>query len=91
MPHLDGYALVGQLRQLIGPDDYLPIVVLTADVAPQVKRQALTVGATDFLTKPVDALEVRLRVRNLLKTRWAHLKIREQNAMLEEKVRTRTG
>jgi CheY-like chemotaxis protein len=43
MPHLDGYALVGQLRRLIGPDDYLPIVVLTADVTPQVKRQALVV------------------------------------------------
>src|ERR1700720_2702006 len=45
MPHLDGYALIGQLRQLIGPDDYLPIVVLTADVRPQVKRQALTIRA----------------------------------------------
>ncbi len=90
MPHLDGYALVGQLRLLIGPDDYLPIVVLTADVRPQVKRQALTIGATDFLTKPIDALEVTLRVGNLLQTRWSHLKIREQNAVLEEKVRTRT-
>ena len=90
MPHLDGYALVGQLRQLIGPDDYLPIVVLTADVAPQVKRQALTIGATDFLTKPIDAIEVTLRVGNLLKTRWSHLKIREQNTVLEDTVRLRT-
>src|ERR1700693_5983959 len=90
MPHLDGYALVGQLRQLIGPDDYLPIVVLTADGTPQAKRQALTVGATDFLTKPIDALEVTLRVGNLLKARWAHLKIREQNAALEETVHRRT-
>jgi len=90
MPHLDGYALVGQLRQLIGPDDYLPIVVLTADVTPQVKRQALSIGATDFLTKPIDAIEVTLRVGNLLKTRWSHLKIREQNTVLEDTVRMRT-
>jgi signal transduction histidine kinase/BarA-like signal transduction histidine kinase len=90
MPHLDGCALVGQLRQLIGPVDYLPIVVLTADVTPQAKRQALTIGATDFLTKPIDALEVTLRVGNLLKTRWSHLKILEQNTMLEETVRRRT-
>ena len=90
MPHLDGYAVVGQLRQLIGHDDYLPIIVLTADVTPQAKRQALTIGATDFLTKPIDAFEVTLRVRNLLKTRWSHLKIREQNASLEETVRART-
>jgi signal transduction histidine kinase len=90
MPHLDGYALVGRLRQLIGPDDYLPIVVLTADVTPQVKHQALTIGATDFLTKPIDALEVTLRAANLLKARCLYLKIREQNAMLEETVRART-
>jgi signal transduction histidine kinase/BarA-like signal transduction histidine kinase len=90
MPHLNGCALVGQLRQLIGPDDYLPIVVLTADVTPQAKRQALTIGATDFLTKPIDALEVTLRVGNLLKSRWSHLKILEQNAGLEETVRRRT-
>ena len=90
MPHLNGYAVVAQLRQLIGPDDYLPIVVLTADGTPQAKRQALTVGATDFLTKPIDALEVTLRVGHLLQARWSHLKIREQNAALEETVRRRT-
>jgi CheY-like chemotaxis protein len=90
MPHLDGYALVAQLRELIPPGDYLPIVVLTADATPQAKRQALTIGATDFLTKPIDALEVNLRVGNLLTTRWSHLKMREQNAVLEETVRIRT-
>ncbi|MBV8375546.1 MAG: response regulator [Verrucomicrobia bacterium] len=90
MPHLDGGGVLGLLRQLIGQDDYLPIVVLTADVTPQTKRLALSMGATDFLTKPIDALEVTLRVGNLLKTRWSHVKILEQNAMLEEMVRKRT-
>ena len=90
MPHLDGYSLIAQLRQLIRPGDYLPIVVLTADVTPRAKRQALTIGAMDFLTKPIDALEVTLRVGNLLTTRWSHLKILEQNAGLEETVRART-
>jgi signal transduction histidine kinase len=90
MPHLDGFAVVGQLRQIIGPDDYLPIVVLTADATAEAKRQALTIGATDFLTKPIDALEVTLRVGNQLKARWSHLKIREQNAALEETVCRRT-
>jgi signal transduction histidine kinase len=91
MPHLDGSAVIGQLRQLIDSDDYLPIVVLTADTTPQAKRQALSDGATDFLTKPIDALEVTLRVRNLLKARWSHLKILEQNSMLEETVSRRTS
>jgi signal transduction histidine kinase len=90
MPHLDGYAVVGQLSQLIGPDEFLPIVVLTADVTPQARRRALSIGATDFLIKPIDAVEVTLRVGNLLKARLAHLKVREQNAVLEETVHRRT-
>ncbi len=64
--------------------------MLTADATPQAKQHALTIGATDFLTKPIDALEVTLRVGNLLKSRWSHLKILEQNTMLEETVRRRT-
>jgi signal transduction histidine kinase len=90
MPHLDGYAVVGQLSQLIGPDEFLPIVVLTADVTPQAMRRALTIGATDFLIKPIDAVEVTLRVGNLLKARRAHLhlqqtlvELRQGNAEME--------
>ncbi len=47
-------------------------------------------GVTDFLLKPIDALEVTLRVGNLLTTRWSQLKILQQNAVLEETVRMRT-
>ena len=43
----------------------MPVLVLTADIAPDTKRQALSLGARDFLTKPIDVPEVLLRVRNL--------------------------
>jgi signal transduction histidine kinase len=90
MPHLNGLVVVEQLRGLISSVDYLPIVVLTADVTQETKRRALAAGATDFLTKPFDVVEVLLRIGNLLQARLAHLKIREQNAALEENVRLRT-
>ncbi len=90
MPHLNGSAVISQLTALIASDDYLPIIVLTADVTPQTKQRALAVGATDFLTKPFDQIEVLLRIRNLLQTRNAHVKIQEQNAALEDSVRIRT-
>jgi len=90
MPGLDGCAVIGQLRALMATDDYLPIVVLTADVTPQTRQRALTAGATDFLTKPFDKIEVVLRIQNLLNARLSHLTVQAQNAGLEESVRQRT-
>ena len=91
MPHLDGFAVMEQLRAVIAEDTYVPILVLTADITPVAKQRALAMGARCFLTKPFDATEVLLRIRNLLATRMLHLELRNQNALLEEKVRERTA
>ncbi len=64
--------------------------MLTADITAQAKKRVLTCGATDFLTKPFDQVEVVLRIRNLLRTRLSHLNIQTQKATLEENVRQRT-
>jgi signal transduction histidine kinase len=90
MPYHDGSAVIEQIRGVIGSDDYVPIVVLTADVTSATRRRALAAGATDFLTKPFDQFEVLLRVDNLLATRFAHVKVQEQNSTLEQNVRERT-
>jgi diguanylate cyclase (GGDEF)-like protein len=45
---------------------HLPAIVLTSTVDPQVKLQALSLGAMDFLSKPVDPSELALRIRNTL-------------------------
>ena len=83
MPHVDGYALLTQLRSRIPDNHYLPILVLTADVTPKAKQRALSLGAKDFLTKPFDATEVQLRVYNLLETRWLSVQLQEQIKALE--------
>jgi putative two-component system response regulator len=83
MPHLDGFGVMDALKRLIPPDSYVPILVLTADITPEAKQQALAGGAKDFLTKPFDPTEVVLRIGNLLETRALHLE-------MEEKVRART-
>lgn len=89
MPHMDGYAVMEQLKSLDG-SEYLPVLVLTADNAPQARQRALAGGAKDFLTKPLDRSEVLLRVRNLLETRYLHLQQQGQNQQLEGRVRERT-
>jgi putative two-component system response regulator len=90
MPYLNGFQVMERLRRLVPEGDYVPILVLTADVTPETRWRALSVGAQDFLTKPLDPVEVRLRVRNLLKSRLLHLQLVNQNQTLEEKVQERT-
>jgi putative two-component system response regulator len=90
MPYFSGFEVMEQFATVVPADAYLPILVLTADANVQTKRQALTVGATDFLTKPFDRMEVLLRIKNLLQTRWQYLQLQRQNSELDEKVRERT-
>jgi putative two-component system response regulator len=90
MPSPDGFAVLELIRADAG-DAFLPIVILTADTNEESKRRALDAGATDFLLKPFDHVEVALRIRNLLKSRRAHLLLDNQRAALEDAVRERTA
>ena len=91
MPFPDGYAVLESLRALTAPGDYLPILVLTGDITVEARRHALALGATDFLTKPVDLFEARYRIRNLLQMRVMHRALARQNERLEERVREATA
>ena len=90
MPGMTGFELIAALRPLVPADDLLPIIVLTALGDTETKRQALASGATDFLTKPVDRVELGLRVRNLLDMRALHHQVQTENERLEEQVQCRT-
>jgi len=90
MPYPDGFQLLAMLRPLIGGENYLPIVVLSAERGTEAKRRALSSGAIDFIMKPFVADEVRLRVRNLLHLRFQHLQLQQQKNHLEEEVVHRT-
>jgi putative two-component system response regulator len=89
MPYMDGLEVIDQLNQIIEAS-YLPIVMLTGDVTPEARREALLRGAKDFINKPFNPDEVLLRIRTLLETRFLYLHIQSQNQMLEAKVRDRT-
>ncbi len=90
MPGLDGFGVMARLRPQIVDGEFLPVLMLTADITPEVKRRALTEGATDFLNKPLDTVEVLLRIRNLLHTRALHLALQGENEVLEGRVQART-
>jgi response regulator RpfG family c-di-GMP phosphodiesterase len=90
MPHLDGFGVMEQLKAHLPEAAYLPILVLTADSLPATKKRALSSGATDFLAKPFDAVEVILRIRNLLETRFLHVALQHENQSLGQKVVEKT-
>ena len=89
MPHMDGLAVMDALNA-IAEASYLPILMLTGDLTPEARRDALSRGAKDFVNKPFNPDEVLLRIRTLLETRFLYLQIQSQNQMLEAKVRDRT-
>lgn len=76
MPELDGYEVLELLSRYIPKDQYLPILVLTADATIAARRKALALGAKDFLTKPFDNIEAMLRVWNLIETRLLYCQLK---------------
>lgn len=90
MPHVDGYDVLERIGERWQGVRRPPVLVLTADATPAARERALTAGAMDFLTKPFDALDVLLRVRNLLARRRLELELLSHNESLERRVRSRT-
>lgn len=91
MPYFTGFDVLGQLKELIPENSYLPILVLTADISSEAKKRALVAGAKDFLSKPFDMTEVALRIDNLLFARNLHAELLRENLVLEARVRERTA
>lgn len=90
MPHVDGFTILESLRAKNG-QTFFPIIVLTADANENTKLRALRAGATDFLLKPFDQLEVLLRMTNLLEARRLHLQLDLKVAAFEDAIRERTA
>ena len=83
MPVLDGFAVLDLLSHHVGPHEYLPVLVLTADATIATRRKALALGAKDFLTKPFDPMEAMLRVWILLETRWLFTQLKQHQPNLK--------
>jgi putative two-component system response regulator len=90
MPHPDGFEVMRLLTERRPAGRRCPVLVLTADVSAATRERALSSGASDFLTKPFDRTEVRLRVHNLLSTHFLQLELASHNELLEQRVRERT-
>ena len=89
MPNIDGVEFIERLRNNISCRD-IPIVIITALDDKGALYKALEAGATDFLVKPVDHHECKVRCRNLLTMRKQQLIIKNHASSLEVKIKEAT-
>jgi sigma-B regulation protein RsbU (phosphoserine phosphatase) len=79
MPGMDGYEVCRRLRQAPGTAD-VPIIFLSSLEDVQHKSLGFEAGGNDYLTKPFELLEVKARVRSLLKAKAYNDAVKEQMA-----------
>ena len=91
MPRLSGFEVLDRLARTMPDFDYRPVMVITSDDDRETKQKALSGGARDFLAKPVSPVELRLRVSNLLHTRYLQLELQKHAVRLEDRVIARTA
>ena len=89
MPGMDGFEVCKRLRAKEETKD-IPIIFVTAMNDELDETHGLSLGASDYLRKPISAAIVEARVRNQLALRDATQALKRQNETLEEMVQART-
>ena len=85
MPEIDGLQILRTLRATPATR-FTPVLILTAATDAVTKREALKLGATDFLGKPVDSSELGLRVHNLVVVKAHYDQLQDYTVGLESEV-----
>lgn len=85
MPELNGVEFIRRLRSIPSCTD-IPVIMVTIIDDKSVLYEALEAGATDFLNKPIDHYECKVRCRNLLTLRRQQLIIRNRASSVETQI-----
>jgi PAS domain S-box-containing protein len=83
MPGEDGFEALECLKQ-IESGNYFPVLVITANL--DLRLRALQSGVRDFISKPLNPIEVQARLHNMLEARLLHQRLENWNKALEQKV-----
>ena len=89
MPEISGLDIL----RVIGLDpvlQHIPVLILTAAADPATRKQALDLGASDFLQKPIEPNELLPRVRNAIVIKKHYDMASSEAARLEQQIERRT-
>ncbi len=89
MPEMDGFAATEKIKSM-EETKYIPVIMVTALGSREDRLAGIAKGADDFLTKPIDHEELKLKLKNNLRNKAFHDFLAEHNHILEEKVTERT-
>ncbi len=87
MPEMSGLEVIHKIHTM---DPTILLVMVTAKEDRELKLNALDRGATEFLTKPIDGIEFKIRLKNLIELRKAHNILKDFNKILREEVKRAT-
>lgn len=90
MPGMDGFCVARAIRETPGYAD-LPIVMVTALSAKEDRLRAVEAGANDFVAKPIDSTELKVRMASLLRMKKYYAELKEYQQHLEDMVSEKTS
>jgi len=90
MPGMDGFEVAQKIRENQEIND-IPIIMVTGLSSQKDRLQAVKAGVNDFISKPVDRVELNVRTDSMLKIKEAQDAIKQHRAILEETVEERTA
>ncbi len=90
MPGMSGFSVAEKLKSTENTKQ-IPIIVVSALEDRESRIRGLEAGAEEYLTKPVDRIDLKVRVRNLLRLKEFSDLLKNHNQRLEEQVEARTS
>lgn len=91
MPIMDGFAVLAMMQQMLELPQRPPVIMLTAQADESSRVKALEGGASDYITKPFNRIELLKRVEVHLENHHAKKQLKFENALLDQRVKERTA
>ncbi len=85
MPNLDGFGFLERFPHHAG-DDFVPVILMTGSDDLNSKIKGLSIGADDFLLKPLNEKELVARVMSLLRLKNTHDELYEKNLIIKKEL-----